>query len=189
VVSLGEAGCIVGRLGVQPSRRRQVAVALVEVRRHRAVAGHGVSPARRTSGGVVRRTNSLYRSTICTQSASSAVGASAWSWVDDFVKIVGHRETSRFVRTRRDLTRAVAHMADLAEPARAPLSAPHTKASLRLRDLKPPGLSLRTFLPPDFARSIDVIHGMSSMLSIDTSTLVRYTAQPASYHIANPDSL
>ena len=39
VVALGEVGCLVGRLGVQPCRRRQVAVALVEVRRHRGVAG------------------------------------------------------------------------------------------------------------------------------------------------------
>lgn len=124
VVAPGEAGCLVGRLGVQPSRRRQVAVALVAVRLHRGMAGHGVSPARRTWGGVVQRrqadacpsawptatarlsrttglsvsrSNSLYHSTICTQTASSA-----WSWMDDFVKIVGHRETSRFVRTRRD---------------------------------------------------------------------------------------
>jgi hypothetical protein len=39
VVALGEVGCLVGRLGVQPCRRRQVAVALVEVGRHRGVAG------------------------------------------------------------------------------------------------------------------------------------------------------
>lgn len=39
VVALGEVGCLVGRLGVQPCRRRHVAVALVEVRRHRGVAG------------------------------------------------------------------------------------------------------------------------------------------------------
>ena len=39
VVALGEVGCLLGRLGVQPCRRRQVAVALVEVRRHRGVAG------------------------------------------------------------------------------------------------------------------------------------------------------
>jgi hypothetical protein len=39
VVALGEVGCLLGRLCVQPCRRRQVAVALVEVRRHRGVAG------------------------------------------------------------------------------------------------------------------------------------------------------
>ncbi|AUY48129.1 CHAT domain-containing protein [Streptomyces sp. CB01881] len=39
VVAFGEVGCLAGRLGVQPRRRRQVAVALVEVRRHRGVAG------------------------------------------------------------------------------------------------------------------------------------------------------
>lgn len=39
VVALGEVGCLLGRLGVQPCRRRQVAVALVEVRSHRGVAG------------------------------------------------------------------------------------------------------------------------------------------------------
>ena len=39
VVPLGEVGCLVGRLGVQPGRRRQVTVALVQVRRHRGVAG------------------------------------------------------------------------------------------------------------------------------------------------------
>jgi hypothetical protein len=41
VVALGEVGCLVGRLGVQPCCRRQVADALVEVRRHFSVCSIG----------------------------------------------------------------------------------------------------------------------------------------------------
>ena len=53
VIALGEVGCLVGRLGAQPCRRRQVVFALVEVRRHRGVAGQEVVQRRHVVLGEV----------------------------------------------------------------------------------------------------------------------------------------
>ncbi|MDQ0946106.1 hypothetical protein QFZ24_000029 [Streptomyces phaeochromogenes] len=84
----------------------------------------------RTTGLSVRRISSSYHSTICIQSVSSEVGASAWSWVDDFGedrRSPGNVAVCEDEQGPHQGGRPRRVGADLAEPAPALLPTPHAK--------------------------------------------------------------